>query len=82
MAIRIIVDVGNINEQRPTATSSDDKEDKKSLIAGRCIHQKKIQKEIAISLIIDEGIAKVTAKVTPSETFEIIESETMRSLAV
>jgi len=33
MAIRTIVDVGNINEQQPTATSNDDKEDKKRLIA-------------------------------------------------
>jgi hypothetical protein len=55
MAIRTIVDVGNAEEQQPTATSSDDKEDKKSQIAKAWRSPPKT-------------MAKVTAEVTASET--------------
>jgi len=60
-----------------TATSGDDKEDKKTKYPERGTHQK----EITRSLTTD-GDEKVTAKVTPPEKVDIFERETMRSLAI
>ena len=62
-----LVDVWNINEQQPTATSSDDNEDKKSLIA-------RAWRSPPMTM------AKVTAEVTASEKVEKIETPPCEAL--